>query len=342
MTEFEKNAAQRAAAQEHAEEIKNTRIGGLGGSDAKMVYKIGLQGLSALTQSDSKRLAVMLGMIQQEDWGGNAYTNAGHLFEDFIEHEFVLPQKLETEDKEGRCCYYEREQYIEQPLAVSFKTFAHADFVSGTNRDMHTVLECKYSQKTTEQVVAAYSEQLQWYYMLGKKRVVLIHGSGSVEPFEPQDVQQIIVERDETVIGILLEGIKILDKAIAEGWRPTVADKCNISETPSLIRDAFAKLSAAKRASAVAKVAEDEAKAVLTEFMQGLGYSEINGYEDEDGTAHKVTLSKPKQTTTFDRKAFASAIEKQFADRADVVEEIRKLMQDATKMSIGASAFSYR
>ena len=52
-------AAQVAAtekAQAHAEEIKQTRIGGLGGSDAAMVLRIGQRGLSALTATDTKRL----------------------------------------------------------------------------------------------------------------------------------------------------------------------------------------------------------------------------------------------------------------------------------------------
>ena len=37
-------------------EIEVTRKGGFGGSDAKMFYKIGLKGLSALNNSDKKRI----------------------------------------------------------------------------------------------------------------------------------------------------------------------------------------------------------------------------------------------------------------------------------------------
>ena len=46
----------------HIEEIETTRIGGFGGSDAAMFYKIGLKGLSALTNSDKKRIRVAKGL----------------------------------------------------------------------------------------------------------------------------------------------------------------------------------------------------------------------------------------------------------------------------------------
>ena len=43
---------------QHKNEIEGTRVGGFGGSGAKMFYKIGLIGLSALNNSDKKRIRV--------------------------------------------------------------------------------------------------------------------------------------------------------------------------------------------------------------------------------------------------------------------------------------------
>ena len=58
MNEFEQFSAKKA----HEEEIKTSRVGGLGGSDAAMVLKIGRNGLQALSNTDVKRLRVMLGL----------------------------------------------------------------------------------------------------------------------------------------------------------------------------------------------------------------------------------------------------------------------------------------
>lgn len=214
---FEQQIVANEQAQKHAQEIQQTRIGGLGGSDAAIVYKIGLNGLKALTNTDMKRLAVMTGKIEQDNWGGNAYTNAGHLFEDYAES--VLPF-------DGP---YEREKVIEQKLAHNFKTFAHADFVSyakGTTNMI--VIECKFVQEPTEKVAEKYSAQLQWYYALGAKNVMLYHGTGTVEPFEVAECFTQFIERDENTIAILLNGIKILDEALSKGWEPDACEKSRI------------------------------------------------------------------------------------------------------------------
>ena len=84
-TDFAAKVAASEKAQAHAQEIQQTRVGGLGGSDAAILYKVGLNGLSALTATDHKRLAIMVGKAMQDNWNGNAYTNAGHAFEEWSE-----------------------------------------------------------------------------------------------------------------------------------------------------------------------------------------------------------------------------------------------------------------
>ena len=200
-------AAASEQAQSHAQEIQQTRVGGLGGSDAAMVYKVGLNGLLSLSATDVKRLAVMVGTYPAVDWGGNAHTNAGHAFEDYAEQ--VLPF--------GRYGY-EREAVFKQPLARAFDVFAHADFVCGSTHSC--VIECKYVQQDTAHVVEKYYPQLQWYYMLGAQSVHLYHGRGSVEPFEVEEACVQLIERDEPTIAILLNGIKTIDDALCGGWFP--------------------------------------------------------------------------------------------------------------------------
>lgn len=321
-TEFMAFAAQNAAAEQHAEEIRATRVGGLGGSDAALVLKIGQSGLSALNNTDLKRLAVMLGTEEQEEWAGNAYTNAGHRFEDY------MAAKLLKDPHDGEC-KYAREERVEQRLAVNFKTFAHADFITTNGA---TVLECKYVTKTkdTEKVAQTYAAQLQWYYMLGVRKVVLVHGWGTVEDtqkgteFHPEGVELREIERNDSMIEQLTAGIKLLDTALQYGWRPTVLEKMDKEQTPSAVQSAYEELARAKRMAVEAKELEQGAKDVLMDYMVGFGCQSIA--DAENGT--RVQFVKAKQTQRFDLETFKKLLQKSGFDN---VEQVLALVEKAYK-----------
>ena len=63
--DFAAQVAADATAKAHAQEIANTRKGGLGGSDAAMVLRIAERGLAGLTATDTRRLCVMIGTAEQ-------------------------------------------------------------------------------------------------------------------------------------------------------------------------------------------------------------------------------------------------------------------------------------
>ena len=67
----------------HTNEIEVTRVGGFGGSDARLFYKVGLKGLSALTNSDKKRIRVAKGIDEYKPVFVNDAMQRGHDFEDF-------------------------------------------------------------------------------------------------------------------------------------------------------------------------------------------------------------------------------------------------------------------
>ena len=69
----------------HKQEIEATRVGGFGGSDAKMIYKIGLKGLSALNNTDKKRIRVAKGLDEYKPVTMNEAMQRGHDFEDWYE-----------------------------------------------------------------------------------------------------------------------------------------------------------------------------------------------------------------------------------------------------------------
>lgn len=278
-TDFAAQVAASEKAQAHAQEIKETRVGGLGGSDASILHKIGLNGLSALTATDHKRLAVMVGKVAQDDWGGNAYTNAGHAFEDWAEQYIEIA-------KGG-----EREKYMSNALARNFKTFAHADYFAGGS-----VVECKFVQKVTNKVIEQYYAQLQWYYLMGAEKVFLFHGVGKAEPFEVEETFLKEVQRDEKEIAILLAGISTLDKALTDGWTPEVVDKVAVYDTPEIVQDAFAKMEAIRETKKALDEQEKDAKKVLLEYVEGFGLSGIVSPE----TKRQVIYTKESETRTFD------------------------------------------
>lgn len=283
--EFAATCAAMERAQAHAQEIKATRVGGLGGSDAAILHKIGQYGLSALSMTDHKRLAIMLGKIEQSDWSGNEYTNAGHAFEDWS----------------AKYINGEREVYMSAELARNFKTFAHADFID-TADNANPVIECKFVQMTTDKVINKYYSQLQWYYLLGAKKVLLFHGIGTAEPFDVEETFLRKIERDDAEIDILRNGIRILDEALSNGWSPEVADKIAVQETPGLVQEAFERLEEIKNKKKVLDDMEKDAKKVLIEYIKGFGLTSIFVPE----TKRQVVYVRESEVRTFDVAKFAA------------------------------------
>lgn len=294
-------------AREHAEEIKNTRVGGLGGSDAAMVLKLGLHGFNSLSATDTKRLCVMLGICEQDEWGGNTYTNAGHAFED-------LAEKVIPFGSNG----YKREKVFAMPLAISFKTFAHADFAYG--KEHTNVIECKFVQDKTPKVVQKYYAQLQWYYMLGASTVMLYHGIGKSDPFELEEGTIRKIERDEQTIEALLAGIKLLDDAIQSGWRPVMPDKVVLSDTPAKIQAAFNVYADVCEQMDALKERKTAAAAILAEYIAQFGYT---GIQDDGETKRQVLYSTPNVTSSFDSGKFLQA-HPEYYERREYWKETEK------------------
>lgn len=156
----------------HDAEIKQSRIGCLGGSDA--AWLLSLNDLQ-VPRTTMQRIRVLLGLDEPQAFE-TAYTNAGHMFEDYTEQN-ILP--VEHKPKDGANISREVLLGKKRPFRF-FRVQAHADFLT----DAGVVYECKYvTKKTTQHVVQQYMAQLQWYYWMGARRVYLIHGRGCVDPF---------------------------------------------------------------------------------------------------------------------------------------------------------------
>lgn len=263
------------------EELKRSHANGFGGSDAKMFAKIGTRGIESLSTTEKKRILVALGKMEADDFGGNVYTEAGHLFEDYC--------------ADADCKGMEREKYMEaKGFAKCFKVFAHADFYNATT---NAVVECKFSQDETVKVYEDYLPQLQWYYMLGASKVTLYHGWGNVLPFDVVGVLPVYVDRDDDFIGCLRDGIAELDKAIEDG----AFDDYDTTEVTVSEMDEETAVACRALGIVMAKIKEaeklaDEHKAILLAWMEAHGVLNIKG----DGFT--VSYVSPTTRKTFDTK----------------------------------------
>ena len=170
-------------------------MGGFGGSDAKMFYKVGLKGLSALSNTDKIRIRVAKGIDEYKSIPTNEAMQKGHDFEDWYATQKFAPLA-------------EREGLLTAEKARNFKTFAHADFYDDEFREVWE-LKCL----SNPEMAMYYKEQLQWYYMLGARKVWLVVADSTKEFSEGVEVPVEII-RDDRMIAMLENGIRLLD----ENW----------------------------------------------------------------------------------------------------------------------------
>lgn len=267
------------------EELRRSHANGFGGSDAKMFAKIGTKGIESLSTTEKKRILVALGKIESDGFGGNVYTEAGHLFEDYYAANVDYTVQ----------CGIEREKYIEgKDLAKHFKVFAHADFYDDNT---NAVVECKFSQDETMKVYEDYFAQLQWYYMLGAEKVTLYHGWGMVLPFDVVGVLPVYVDKDDGFIDCLRDGIAILDKAVEDGafddYDTTAVTVSEMDEETAVACRALGIVMA--KIKEAEKLAEEH-KATLLAWMEAHGVLNIKG------EGFTVSYVSPTVRKTFDTK----------------------------------------
>ena len=191
--------------QQHAKEIQNSRFGWFGGSDAKMLLDVYLKRRTFETMSNTQRarFEVLMGWQPTPSSFETPSTRGGHAFEDYMQDKIKSLQNAVNGT-------LEREKVLRGDLYHYFGTMAHADYVIGER-----VFELKYTyNSTTEEVAKRYKCQLQWYYMLGAKDVVLVHGEGCSEPFQCFRVHEWYVPRDEEMICALREACEWADYVI--------------------------------------------------------------------------------------------------------------------------------
>ena len=188
----------------HNEEIKATRVGGFGGSDAAMVLAMAerIRECQPLTTAQKHRILQLKGLETRPDFD-SPEIQAGRAFEDEVA-------------KELEAARWDRETFLSPnpntTMAVRqhFKVFAHADFY---NPKTNTVTECKWSRKFNHDgLKKQYAAQLQWYYMLGADAVCLC--SDTADGRKTTDVM-----RDDKMVELLKMSLETIEPCISVRWR---------------------------------------------------------------------------------------------------------------------------
>lgn len=266
----------------HQKKIEASRVGGFGGSDAKMFYKIGLNGLSALSNTDKMRIRVAKGIDEYNPIMQTEAMQKGHDFEDWFADE---GKKYLNE--------FEREHRVEpeSALAINFDIFAHADFYN-IKKKLAIELKCV---SNVDAVQENYMAQLQWYYMLGCKEVGLIVCDSNFDDFEDGLQDPFDIEPNENYIKTLLHGIKLLD----DNWDNLdlkIGDEWDESDLfPSEQKEVQLMTSYLQQIKSMEAQIE-ESKAKLFEMMTKSGVKSIKS------DSYNITVVPDGTTSRFDKK----------------------------------------
>ena len=265
----------------HVEEIKATRVGGFGGSDAAMVLAMAERIASGepLTTAQKHRMLQLKGLETRPDFD-SPEIQAGRAFEDEVA-------------KQLEALGWDRETYM-QPNPNSspavrqhFKVFAHADF---HNPVTNTVTECKWSRKYShEGLEKQYAAQLQWYYMLGADAVCLT--SDTADGRKTTDVP-----RDFAAVGALAAALEIIDEAFTR-LDLTINEK-GCDELPPEIA---ALLENIEKLKADAALIDERLKANQSDL---LAYMESEKLNKVWTATASMTYTAPSSSIGFDAKKF--------------------------------------
>lgn len=271
----------------HNEEIRATRVGGFGGSDAAMVLAMAerIRAGQPLTTAQKHRILQLKGLETRPNFD-SLEIQAGRAFED------VVAKELE---KAG----WDREAFLtpnpntKAAATVNFRVFAHADF---WNPKTNTVTECKWSRKFNhEGLKKQYAAQLQWYYMLGADAVCLC--SDTADGRKTTDVA-----RDDMTVELLKMSIETIDEYF-QALDLTIREK-SCDELPPMVARLIAEIEAITKTMAQEEETLKEKKAELLRYMEGNDLTKV-----WSNTA-SMTYTAPSSSLGFDAKKF----EKDHAD----------------------------
>lgn len=290
----------------HNEEIRATRVGGFGGSDAAMLVAIAerIQAGQPLTTTQKHRVRVAKGIETPPPPFTSPEIEAGRAFENEVAKE------LKGWDRET----------LLTPLpntmspTKNFNVFAHADFFQFHDGCHWFVKECKLSRKFNHKgLEKEYRWQLQWYYLLGADSVSLV--SDTADGREVSDIK-----RKEKDVETLRNAVAVLDE-VWDKLDLTITEK-NCDELPPKVAALIAEIETITKTMAQEEETLKAKKAELLAYMDGHDLTKV-----WSNTA-SISYTAPSSSLGFDAKKFEQ-------DHADLFAAYRtKLTKKAGYLTV--------
>lgn len=281
---------------EHKQEIINTRVGGLGSSDAKMVVGIAERG--TLNYSDKERIAVMLGLAEKRQITSKA-IELGNIIEDAV-FEVFKTQFGENIESNPR---YTME------LNLDYRVSNHIDFEISTPNELIWV-EHKSTIHGINQAIESYKHQLAWHAMLGqdkaqaesKKFKLLLSHYDTNEfdgEFNADKLSIVEVAPNAHLIDKICKGLLIINEQIPTfEWQPNEGI-LHASSLPAEINDKCEQMATHLRKIKEMTEQVDTFKQRMCELMVA------NNVKSIVTDAFTITLVEQSVSTTFDKSKFA-------------------------------------
>lgn len=281
---------------EHKQEIINTRVGGLGSSDAKMVVGIAERG--TLNYADKERIAVMLGLAEKRQITSKA-IELGNIIEDAV-FEVFKSQFGENITSNPR---YTME------LNLDYRVSNHIDFEISTPDELIWI-EHKSTIHGINQAIESYKHQLAWHTMLGqdkaqaegkKFRLMLSHYD-TIDfdgEFNADKLSIVAVPANKHYIDKIEKGLLIINEALPTfEWQPNEGI-LHASSLPAEINDKCELMADHLRKIKEMTEQVDAFKQRMCELMVA------NNVKSIVTDAFTITLVEQSVSTTFDKSKFA-------------------------------------
>jgi hypothetical protein len=299
---------------DYKREILESRTGSLGSSDAALVERVGRGGLSALTENDKYRLAVMLGQAER----ANYHTAAMELGDKIENTIFELIKR-------------QHPQAVSNPLRedelmsrfYGFGIINHIDIEVETDKSV-IWYEVKASKHNFYEVLDTYKAQLQWHWMLLKKvyaksgkelKLRIVHyQTGMTKEFSADNLRIEDVPDNTDMESRFYQGFLLLKdflptyvyKAPEDFPIANVEDE-QIQELRSNAEDAILKIQYMQECI-------DEWKDKVKQYMIANNIKKISGDN------YSITLTAQSVSTTFDSKRFKAEKPEEYANYTKQVE----------------------
>lgn len=281
---------------EHKQEIINTRVGGLGSSDAKMVVGIAERG--TINYADKERIAVMLGLAEKRQITSKA-IELGNIIEDAVFDVF----KTQFGENIVSNPRYEIQLYLD------YRVSNHIDFEISTHNTLIWI-EHKSTIHGINQALEDYKYQLAWHAMLGEDKALnegkqfklyLSHYDTNDfdGEFNADKLNIVAVTPNKHYIDKIGKGLMIINEALPNFTWEKNEGILHASSLPAEINDKCEQMATHLRKIKEMTEQVDTFKTRMCELMTA------NNVKSIVTDAFTITLVEQSVSTTFDKSKFA-------------------------------------